>query len=213
MQIVITEDEILARFTSATIFLAKGAAKTIQQGLRHGGDKTKTIVLHELQEQTSVRKYGTITKNTAGYMYAPLAYAIRASGRGLPAQEFEYTKPSRSSTDELRESRTQHWRLQISPRGEGGHWGKLREIGGSPTPVVMSMWGQRISIVRSRIWPNTNLPIMQRIAGKRGMRAIFGPSLPEELVRNGTADAFEKCVKTEVLDEIERRMVKLLAVT
>ena len=51
---------------------------------------------------------------------------------------------------------------------------------------------------------------MQRVAGKRSMRKLYGPSLPKELTIGRTAQTFQRLAQSTVMDEIEKRLQRLL---
>src|SRR3989442_1205247 len=65
--------------------------RVLIQGLREGGDKTRTKVRRALKDQMGVLRYATIVKSTWGGLGAGFetpTYLIRGDGKGLPITEF-----------------------------------------------------------------------------------------------------------------------------
>ncbi|MBX9738686.1 MAG: hypothetical protein K2X62_01360 [Beijerinckiaceae bacterium] len=205
MRIEIRTDAIFARFGAAIDMMSANARQEMARGLARGGEKLRTPVRRALKEQTSVKRYGTIVANTRGWRDASaLTYTIEASGKGLPLSEFPH-KASRSKRLALRWSAKEHWRLQ--KRDGSGRFGVLP--GMNDTGVSATMWMKKRGFVRSFVHPQRG-PLMQRVAGKKGMRKIYGPSLPKELTIGRTAQTFQRLARSIVMDEIEKRLARLM---
>lgn len=206
MQIVITKDELLARFGNALDVTSKRALLEMSRGLSSGGDKMRTQVRHALQKQTSVKKYGTVVAGTKAFMQTPLSYVIMADGKGLPIQEFKF-QIAKNELMKERWSSTQHWKFQL-PRDAKGHFGKLVDPTAGVAGVTATVWGTRHAFKRS--FMGKTQPVMQRYAGKPSLRALYGPSLAKELTQGQSLQAFEASVHTVVMDAIAKRVAKLL---
>ncbi|MFN3890156.1 MAG: hypothetical protein ACK4MV_07140 [Beijerinckiaceae bacterium] len=205
MRIEIRTDAVLARFSRSMDALGDKAKQEMARGLARGGEKLRTPVRRALKEQTSVKRYGTIVSNTRGWLDAgALQYTIEASGKGLPLSEFPH-KASRSKRLALRWSAKEHWKLQ--KRDGGGRFGALPDMNDSG--VSATMWMKKRGFVRSFVHPQRG-PLMQRVAGKKGMRKIYGPSLPKELTIGRTAQTFQRLARSIVVHEIEKRLQRLL---
>ena len=206
MRIDIRMDAVLARFGKSIDMMSTNARQEMSRGLARGGEKLRTPVRRALKEQTSVKRYGTIVANTRGWLDAgALQYTIEASGKGLPLSEFPH-KASRSKRLALRWSAKEHWRLQ--KRDGMGRFGALPAMNDSG--VSATMWMKKRGFARSFVHPNRG-PLMQRVAGKRSMRKLYGPSLPKELTIGRTAQTFHRLARSIVMDEIEKRLQRLLA--
>lgn len=205
MRIVIETDAVLARFATAIDKLGDKARLEMARGLARGGEKLRTPVRRALKEQTSVKRYGTIVAKTRGWLDAgALEYTIEASGKGLPIQEFAF-RFSRSKNAMVRWSKNEHWRLQ--KRDGMGRFGPLPEI--DSKGVSAKMWAKQHAFARSFNHPERG-PVMQRVAGKRGLRKLYGPSLPKELTVDRTADTFQRLARTMVLEQVEKRLARLM---
>lgn len=205
MRIEIRTDAVLARFGRTLDNLSDKAKQEMARGLSRGGEKLRTPVRRALKEQTSVKRYGTIVANTRGWLDAgALTYTIEASGKGLPLSEFPH-KASRSKRLAIRWSAKEHWRLQ--KRDAGGRFGALPAMNDSG--VSATMWMKKRGFARSFVHPKRG-PLMQRVAGKKGMRKIYGPSLPKELTIGRTAQTFQRQARSIVMNEIEKRLTRLL---
>ena len=205
MRIEIRTDAILARFGAAIDMMSTKARQEMARGLARGGEKLRTPVRRALKEQTSVKRYGTIVANTRGWLDAgALQYTIEASGKGLPLSEFPH-KASRSKRLALRWSAKEHWRLQ--KRDGSGRFGALPAMNDSG--ISGTMWMKKRGFARSFVHPQRG-PLMQRVARKRSLRKIYGPSLPKELTIGRTAQTFERLARSIVMDEIEKRLARLL---
>ena len=205
MRIEIRTDVILARFGKSIDLMSTKARQEMARGLARGGEKLRTPVRRALKEQTSVKRYGTIVANTRGWLDAgALQYTIEASGKGLPLSEFPH-KASRSKQLTLRWSAKEHWRLQ--KRDSMGRFGALPAMNDSG--VSATMWMKKRGFARSFVHPERG-PLMQRVAGKRSMRKLYGPSLPKELTIGRTAQTFQRLAQSTVMDEIEKRLQRLL---
>jgi len=205
MRIEIRTDAILARFGRGIDGLGERARQEMARGLARGGEKLRTPVRRALKEQTSVKRYGTIVANTRGWLDAgALTYTIEASGKGLPLSEFPH-KASRSKRLALRWSAKEHWKLQ--KRDGSGRFGVLPPM--NDAGVSATMWMKKRGFVRSFVHPQRG-PLMQRVAGKKGMRKIYGPSLPKELIIGRTAQMFQRSARSIVMNEIEKRLARLV---
>lgn len=205
MLIEIRVDGVLARYSQGLDSLSAKARLEIGRGLARGGEKLRTPVRHALKAQTSVKRYGTIVAKTRGWLDAgALAYTIEASGKGLPLDEFPF-RASRSKRLSLRWSRREHWRLQ--GRDGAGRFGPLPEV--TDSGVRATMWGASHAFKRSFAHPDRG-PVMQREAGKRPLRKLFGPSLPKELLIGKSSAAFKRGATTLILPEIEKRLARLV---
>lgn len=205
MRIEIQTDAILARFGAAIDMMSTKARQEMARGLARGGEKLRTPVRRALKEQTSVKRYGTIVANTRGWLDAgALQYTIEASGKGLPLSEFPH-KASRSKRLALRWSAKEHWRLQ--KRDGSGRFSALPAMNDSG--VSATMWLKKRGFARSFVHPERG-PLMQRVPGKRSLRKIYGPSLPKELTIGRTAETFQRQARSMVIDEIEKRLQRLL---
>lgn len=209
MQIVITRDDLIERFGNGLDQLSKTGQLVMSRSLRQGSKLVKTIVLHELQEVTSVKKYGTVSKSSREYMQTPLSWVMTVRGKGLPASEFEYTVPKEgpmaANLAKVRWSPSKHWMLQR--RTAEGRW---QAITTETKPIVMQMWQKKLPFTRSRISEKDEAPLTQRVPGRRGWRMIYGPNLPNEVVMGTPAEAFQATAKKQVLDVIERNLLKIL---
>lgn len=205
MRIEIRTDTILARFGNAIDMMSTNARQEMARGLARGGEKLRTPVRRALKQQTSVKRYGTIVANTRGWLDPnALQYTIEASGKGLPLSEFPH-KASRSKRLALRWSAKDHWRLQ--KRDGSGRFGALPAMNDSG--VSATMWMKKRGFARSFVHPERG-PLMQRVPGKRSLRKIYGPSLPKELTIGRTAETFQRQARSMVMDEIEKRLQRLL---
>ena len=71
--------------------------RAITEGLREGGDKTRTAVRRALVQQTGVKAYRSITSRTRSFAEnGGLAYVIVGAGKGMPINEFK-TKIARGA--------------------------------------------------------------------------------------------------------------------
>lgn len=205
MRIVIQTDAVLARFAVAIDKLGDKARLEMARGLARGGEKLRTPVRRALKEQTSVKRYGSIVAKTRSWLDAgALEYTIEASGKGLPIQEFAF-RYSRSKNAMVRWSKREHWRLQ--KRDALGRFGPLPEV--DSKGVSATMWGSRKTFARSFGHPERG-PVMQRVPGKQGLRKIYGPSLPKELTIDRTADTFQRLARTMVVEQVEKRLARLM---
>ena len=205
MRIEIRVDAVLARFGNSLNTLSDKAKQEMARGLARGGEKLRTPVRRALKEQTSVKRYGTIVANTHGWLDAgALTYTIEASGKGLPLSEFPH-KASRSKRLAQRWSAKDHWRLQ--KRDGSGRFGALPDV--KDSGVSATMWMKKRGFARSFAHPKRG-PVMQRVAGRRGLRKLYGPSLPKELTIDRTADTFQRLARTMVVEQIEKRLRRLM---
>jgi hypothetical protein len=63
--------------------------RAISEGLREGGDKTRTAVRRALKAQTGVKAYKSITSRTRSYADdGGLRYTIVGTGKGMKIEEF-----------------------------------------------------------------------------------------------------------------------------
>ena len=63
--------------------------RAITEGLREGGDKTRTAVRRALVQQTGVKAYKSITSRTRSFAEdGGLRYVIVGAGKGMPLREF-----------------------------------------------------------------------------------------------------------------------------
>jgi hypothetical protein len=175
------------RFIVASKRLAGGAAlRVMRESLTAAGLKTRTQVRRALKEQMGTRTAKAITAHTRSYSHeGGLAYSIEGNGKGLPIREFP-VKVSRSKKIAARWSPRDHWRVQT--RDGSGRFGSIVDPGGAG--VSASPWGRSRAFERSFAHP-TKGPVMIRVAGKRAVRKLFGPSVAKEIDQGQSLVAFE----------------------
>ena len=167
--------------------LAGGAAlRVMRESLMAAGLKTRTQVRRALKEQMGTRTSKAITSHTRSYSHeGGLAYSIEGNGKGLPITEFP-VKVSRSKKIAARWTPRDHWRVQ--KREGSGRFGTIVDPVGAG--VSASPWGKSRAFDRSFVHP-TKGPVMIRVAGKRAVRKLFGPSVAKEIDQGQSLAAFE----------------------
>ena len=188
----------------------KGAPKkidrAIDQGLNEGGDKVRTDVRKALQKTMGVRRYGVIVKGTRSFMVRSTGqtssfavgglhqYMIIGSGKGIPIKEFT-TKGA------------------LGPGGgvTSNPWATLhkfkRSFGGK---------GKIAGQFRARLpGPKVERTIS---GGKRGprkvkvsaIRALYGPSIPKEMLHGPVPGLFLISAGAQVPPAIIKRVSRAL---
>lgn len=194
------------RFIVASQKLAGGTGlRVMRESLRAAGLKTRTQVRRALKEQMGTRTTKAITAHTRSYSHeGGLAYSIEGSGKGLPIKEFP-VKISRSKKIAARWSPRDHWRVQA--RDGGGRFGSIVDPGGAG--VSASPWGRSRAFDRSFAHP-TKGPVMIRVAGKRAVRKLFGPSVAKEIVHGQPLAIFVAVGSHQLAVDLPRRMARLI---
>jgi hypothetical protein len=205
MRITVTLDEkAINRFAAGLQTMGSKGRTVMANGLKNGGDKVRTAVRKALKEQTSAKRAGAINKNTRSYLdRGALEYAITATDKGLPITEFP-TRFSRKKNTLVRWSAREHWRLQH--RDARGRFGKLEHT--EEAAVAAMVWGSLHRFQRSFNHPERG-PVMQRVAGKPGLRKLYGPNLAKEIGRDDSLATFMR-EAPKVQDEIVKRLQGLL---
>lgn len=185
----------LEAFAGDMLNLSKNARREMERGLINGGDKLRTEVRRALQEQTGVLRYGTITRNTRGYLdKGGLAYVIVASGSGLPIKEFRTSASGRARYGDYRDQK----------RDGAGRFGGLKSKGGGVTSAV---WNAPRTFQRS--YKRKDGGFVAALPGSWAERKLFGPSLPKELTVDQSVAAFEAGAG-DILDAVLARLEALM---
>lgn len=180
----------------------------MERGLSAAGDKTRTQVRHALQDQTNVKRYGVVVAHASGSRNG-LIYEIVGSGKGLKIEEFPLHL-SRSRKMWVRWSPREHWKLQSRDGGRFGPMPTMDETG----EVYAVPWGIGRTFVRSFVKPDGALRQANPGGGghqKWRFRALYGPAIAKEIVKDRSLVAFETAVETIVMPEIEKRLASLVS--
>jgi hypothetical protein len=154
--------------------------QAIARGLNEGGDRVRTQVQRALQQQTSLVRYGSVTKRTRTARAFPggLSYSIVVSGKPP-------TKPA-------------EFRTRVTT-GKGGGvtiwmWNRAHKFKRSFQSAWISGGGLRMRLDAAR------LPI----------RGFDGPNLAKEAVKDETAKAFFDTTAAVVVPIVEKNLMRAL---
>lgn len=182
--------------------------RAMQQGLQEGGDKVRTKVRRSLKTQTNVKAYGTIVAHAPGAR-SGLIYTIRGTGKGLDIEEFP-GRISKSLKTWVRWSPRQHWKLQTRHQGRFGELPKVTDDG----EVYSVPWGVGRTFKRSFVdehgTPRQANPSQGKGKHKWSFRALYGPSIAKEIVKDEALEAFYQSVQVEVMPAIEKRLARVM---
>lgn len=157
-------DDVLVRLSQSVERLGSGQARVaMARALNHEGRKTFALVKRTLGKQTSAP--AAIIASQVRYRQPSqkgdaLQAEIRATGSELPLKEF---KPR-----------------QFKAGTRARVWGRLQSFPGTfmgPRPGVVAAG------LRGQVWVRGG-------ADRLPIEVVFGPSLPKEMVKDATAEAF-----------------------
>ena len=174
----------------------KKVANAIRQGLNEGGDLVRTDVRRALQKTTGLRTYKSVTSRTrsTAATEGALRYTIIGSGKGIPIKEFT-TKGA------------------LGPGGgvTSNPWATLHKFKRSFVGK-----GKIAGQFRARLpGPKVERTIS---GGKRGprkvkvsaIRALYGPSIPKEMLHGPVPGLFLISAGAQVPPAIIKRVSRAL---
>lgn len=201
MQVIVKGNlaEILAPLQN----LPEKAQRAMREGLQEGGNKVRTSVRKALKPQMGVLKYGTIVANTTGTIAnAGMNYIIRGTGKGLPIKEFKVS--GKAGQGALRWSAKQHWKLQ--ERTGSGRFGPIKDV---PPEVTASPWSVSRTFKRSFVGSGGYRAAIKD-GGRYKIRALYGPSVAKEIIKDASLAAFQSSVQVDVAPAIEKRLARII---
>jgi hypothetical protein len=170
--------------------------RAITEGMREGGDKTRTAVRRALKAQTGVKAYKSITSRTRSFTEdGGLRYVIVGSGKGMPIKEFS-TRGTRGPGGGVTSNpwAVQH-KFKRSFVGSGKIAGRL--LARLPGP------GRKTIYVPGGMYGVRPIKV-------GNLRSLYGPSVAKEIVKDQSASAFFAGAETFVLDRIIVRVGRAL---
>ena len=180
------QDVDISRLANALAAAGKEAPHAIRRAVNHTGDKTRTQVVRALATQTGA-KYGVIRKalHITRANYRNLSYIIHGTGRHMSLKEFGMkTRVVRLGSRKTR--RVQRYRaVSAAP------WNKRRDFPG----VFMGPGGHAYKRTSDK-----RLPIEK----------LWGPSIPREMVRDATREAFFATVQSSLPDRLQHELYRIL---
>jgi len=191
MRVIITVDSGIARYAHRLATLADQLPRAEREGLKEGGDLTRTLIRRTLRSQMNAKRQGVINSHTSGGLAGDKLYIIRGTGKGLPITEFPVKGGKEMHGD---------WRDQ--PRLAHGRFGPLPDTAG----VVAQPWGNVHKFYRSF---RKNGQFMSRRANGK-LQHLNGPSVAKEIGKDQSAAAFEGQAAQNVERCIIRRIGRLL---
>jgi hypothetical protein len=191
MKVIITVDSGIARYGHRLATLADKLPQAEREGLKEGGDLTRTLIRRTLKAQMNTKRQGDINSHTSGGLAGDNLYIIRGMGKGLPIKDFP-----------VRGGKEMHGDWRDQPRLARGRFGPLHDKGG----VSAEPWGNVHKFWRSF---RRNGEFLSRRANGRVQR-LYGPSVAKEIGKDQSAAAFESQAAENVERCIIRRIGRLI---
>jgi|GEM_PF-1382904 len=195
MRVIITVDSGIARYAHRLATLADELPRAEREGLKEGGDLTRTLIRRTLRSQMNTKGQGVINSHTSGGLAGDKLYIIRGTGHGLPITDFPVKGGRKRRGD---------WHDQ--PRNAAGQFGPLPD--NSAGKVVAQSWGVTHRFKRS--YATKSGEFVARLPGTRSVRKLYGPSVAKEIGKDQSEAAFEAQGAENVERCIIRRISRLL---
>ncbi len=180
------QDVDISRLANAMAAAGKDLPHAIRRAVNHTGDKTRTQVVRALAAQTGA-KYGVVRKalHITRANYSNLSYIIHGTGRHMSLKEFGMrTRTVRLGS--LKTKRVQRYRVVSA-----APWNKRRDFPG----VFLGPGGHAYKRASDK-----RLPIEK----------LWGPSIPREMVRDMTREAFFSTVQSTLPARFEHELYRVL---
>jgi hypothetical protein len=175
--------------------LEKKIQQAIARGLNEGGDKVRTQVQRALKTQTGVTKYASITSRINTLRAYPAAQA-GVNGKNLGAGFSSRGPLSYHIIAAGKGIPIKEFPVRVTKRG-----------------VDAKTWG--VDHVFKRSFAMKGRPIATalraRLTGERfPIRVLYGPSLPKELTKGSSAQAFMTSAQLYVVPAVLKHLTKTL---
>ena len=169
--------------------------RAITEGLREGGDKTRTAVRRALVQQTGVKAYKSITSRTRSFAdHNGLRYTIVGTGKGMKIAEFPTRGTRGPGGGVTSHPWSVHHKFKRSFVGTGKLAGRL--LARLPGP-------------RKEVWKAGGMYGVHKVKMQQ-FRGLYGPSIAKEIGQGQSASAFFAGAETFVLDRIIVRVGRAL---
>jgi hypothetical protein len=191
MRVIITLDRGISRYAHRLATLANELPRAEREGLKEGGDLTRTLIRRTLKAQMNTKRQGVINSHTSGGLAGDRLYIVRGTGMGLPIEDFPVKGGRKRRGD---------WHDQ--PRDGAGRFGPLPN--NDAGKVVAQSWGVAHRFKRS--YATKSGQFVARLPGTRSVRKLYGPSVAKEIGKDQSAAAFE----AQGAENVERCIIKRL---